>query len=81
MNPIIIGIIAIFIGIILIPMGYSEFKKELKMVKGESKIKRIFIYLVTFIGFLSLDNFLGWILSLGILFIFIGAAFILLTIF
>ncbi|MGE7094251.1 hypothetical protein ACQKII_23035 [Lysinibacillus sp. NPDC048646] len=81
MNPLYIGVIAIIIGIILIPVGYSEFKKELKIVKEQSKKKRIFVYLITFIGFLSLDNFIGWIFSLGILFIFIGTAFIVLTIF
>lgn len=79
MNPIFIGIIAIFVGAILSALGYPEFKRELRIVKEQSHTKRVFIYLITFIGFLSLDNFIGWILSLGILFILTGAAFILLA--
>ncbi|MFJ7406098.1 MULTISPECIES: hypothetical protein [unclassified Lysinibacillus] len=81
MNLITIGIIAIIIGIILIPVGYYEFKEQLKLVKEQSKKKRIFIYLVTFVSFLSLDNYLGWIISLGILLIFTGATFILFAVF
>ena len=81
MLGIILGIILIFIGIILVPFGFSELREELHMVKETSRGKRIFVYLVTFIGFLSLDNFLGWLLTLGFIFIFAGAAFILLTIF
>lgn len=81
MVGIIIGVIFIFIGLILLPIGFSELREELHMVKETSRVKRIFIYLVTFVGFLSLDNFLGWLLTLGLVFIFAGAAFILLTIF
>ena len=81
MLGIILGVIFIFIGLILVPFGFSELREELQMVEGTSRVKRIFVYLVTFIGFLSLDNFLGWLLTLGLVFIFAGAAFILLTIF
>lgn len=81
MIGIMLGIIFIFIGIILVPFGFSELREELHMVKEKSRGKRIFIYLFAFIDFLSLDNFLGWLLSLGFIFIFAGATFILLTIF
>ena len=81
MIGIMLGIIFIFIGIILVPFGFSELREELHMVKETSRGKRIFIYLVTCIGILSMDNFLGWLLTLGLLFIVAGAAFILLTIF
>lgn len=81
MIGIMLGIIFIFIGVILVPIGFSELKEELQFVKETSRVKRIFVYLVTCIGILSLDNVIGWIVSLGLLFIFAGAVFILLTIF
>ena len=81
MATIIIGIILIMFGAALIYVGVPEFKEELKMVNEQSLFKRVFIYIITFIGFLSFDNYLGWLLGLGILFIFCGGAFILLTFF
>ena len=65
------------IAAILVDVGIPEFKGELKMVDEQPLFKRIFIYLSTFIVFLSFDNYLG----LGIVFIFSGSAFILLTFF
>lgn len=77
MLPIIIGIILIILGLFLIPIGYSDFKDELKMVKKErSAFKRIFLYMITFIGFLDLSNYLGYVLSLALLLIFGGVVFI-----
>lgn len=81
MVGIMLGLLFIVIGVMLMPIGFSELKEELQVVKETSRIKRIFVYLVTGIGFLSLDSVIGWILSLGLLFIFIGIAFILLAIF
>lgn len=75
MIGIMLGIIFIFIGVILVPIGFSELKEELQFVKETSRVKRIFVCLVTCIGILSLDNVIGWIVSLGLLFIFAGAVF------
>ncbi|WP_397538144.1 hypothetical protein [Rummeliibacillus pycnus] len=80
MLPIIIGIILIVLGICLIPIGYSEFKEELKMVKEKSVFKRLFVYFITFIGLLDFDGYSGWILLLALLLVFSGGAFIILTI-
>ena len=81
MLPIIIGIILIVLGLFLIPIGYSEFKEELKMVKKEKSIfKRLIVYVITLIGLLDFNSHLGWILSLGLLLVFSGGAFIILTI-
>lgn len=66
MLSIIIGSILIFLGLCLIPTGYAKFKEELKMVKEETSIlKRIFIYLITIIGFFDFDSYLGWHLVWG----------------
>ena len=81
MVTIIIGIVLIIIDAILVNVGIPKFKEELKMVDGLLVFKRVFIYIATFVGFLSFDNYLGWLLGLGILFIFCGGAFILLTFF
>ena len=81
MITIIIGIVLIMIGAIFVNVGIPEFKEELKMVDELPVFKRGFIYIAIFIGFLSFDNYLGWLLGLGILFIFCGGAFILLTFF
>lgn len=62
-------------------VGIHEFKEELNMVDELPVFKKGFIYIATFIEFLSFDNYLGWLLGLGILFIFCGGAFILLTFF
>jgi xanthine/uracil permease len=81
MSPVIIGIILIFLGLCLIPIGYSEFKEELKGVKEEKSVfKRLIVYVITFIGFLDFNSYLGWILSLALLLVFSGGAFIILTI-
>ncbi|SOC05158.1 hypothetical protein SAMN05880501_10415 [Ureibacillus xyleni] len=81
MSPVIIGIILIFLGLCLIPFGYSDFKEELKMVKEETSIfKRFIVYVLTFIGFIDLNSYLGWILSLALLLVFSGGAFIFLSI-
>lgn len=81
MSPVIIGIILIFLGLCLIPIGYSEFKEELKVVKEEKSIfKRLLVYVITFIGLLDFNSYLGWILSLGLLLVFSGGAFIILTV-
>ncbi|HWI47914.1 MAG TPA: hypothetical protein VNU45_06780 [Rummeliibacillus sp.] len=81
MLPIVIGVILLVLGFCLIPIGYSEFKEELKMVKEEKSIfKRLFVYFITFIVFIDFNSYLGWILSLGLLLVFSGGAFILLTI-
>lgn len=81
MIGIILGVIFIFVGLILVPIGFSELREEQQMIKETSRWKRIFVYLVTFINLLSLDNFFGWLLSLGFIFIFAGVAYIVLTIF
>mgnify|MGYP003492814377 CR=1 FL=1 len=71
----------IIIGATLVNVGVPEFKEKLKMVGEQPLFKRVFIYIITFIRFLSFDNYLAWLLGLGILFIFCGGAFILLTFF
>ena len=81
MTTIIIGIILIIFGAALVYVGVPEFKEELKMVGEQPLFKWVFIYIITFIGFLSFDSYLGWLLGLGILFVFCGGAFILLTFF
>ena len=81
MTTIIIGIILIIIGSIFVNVGFPEFKEELRMVDEQPLFKRIFIYIIEFIGLLNFDSYLGWLLGLGILFIFCGGAFILLTFF
>lgn len=82
MLPIIIGIILICLGLFLLPFGYAELKDELEIV-GEEKsfFKRWIVYIVTFISFLDFSSYLGFILSLALLFIFSGGAFIILAIF
>lgn len=82
MLPVIIGIILIVLGLCLFPIGYLELKEELKMVNKEKSVfKRLIVYVITFVGFLDFNNYLGWILSLALLLIFSGGAFIILTIF
>ena len=81
MATIIIGIILIIFGAALVYVGAPELKEELKMIGEQTLFKRVFIYIITFIGFLSFDNYLGWLLGLRILFVFCGGAFILLTFF
>lgn len=78
---IVIGVIALVIGTSLMVVGYPEFKDELKLVRELPLLRRVIVYVVTFLGFLSLDSYLGWIMSLGLLFNFTGLAFIFLTIF
>ncbi|MEK9197180.1 hypothetical protein [Ureibacillus sp. FSL E2-3493] len=81
MSPLMIGIILLFLGLCLIPLGYSELKEELKMVKVEtSSFKSLIVYVTTFIGLLNFNSYLGWILSIALLFVFGGGAFIFLTI-
>lgn len=81
MVTIIIGIVLIIIGAIFVNVGIPEFKEELKMIDGLPVFKRVFIYIATFVDFFSFDNYLDWLLGLGILFIFCGGVFILLTFF
>ena len=81
MISIIVGIILRLIGSILLIVKFPEFEEALKMIDEQPLFKRVFIYIITFIGFLSFDNYLGWLLGLGILFVFSGGAFILLTFF
>ena len=81
MTTIIIGIILIMFGAAWIYVGVPEFKEELKTIDEQPLFKRIFIYIITFIGFLSFDNYFGWLLGLGILFVFCGGVFILLPFF
>ena len=81
MNTIFIGTILIMFGAVLINVGFPEFKAELKTLNEQPLSKRLFIYIITFIGFLSFDNYLGWLLGLGILFVFCGGVFILLPFF
>lgn len=81
MSPVIIGIILIFLGLCLLPISYIELKDELKSFnEGQSIFKRLLVYIVEFIGLLDFDSYLGWLLSLALLLIFSGGAFIILTI-
>ena len=57
MTTIIIGIILIMFGAALIYVGVPEFKEELKTIDGQPLFKRVFIYIITFIGFLSFDSY------------------------
>ena len=57
MTTIIIGIILIIFGAALVYVGVPEFKEELKMVGEQLLFKRVFIYIITFIGFLSFDSY------------------------
>lgn len=40
------------------------------------EFKRVLIYIATFVRFLSFDNYLGWLLGLGVLFLWRGFYFI-----
>lgn len=57
MTTIIIGIILIIFGAALVYVGVPEFKEELKMIGEQLLFKRVFIYIITFIGFLSFDSY------------------------
>ena len=81
MPTIIIGIILMLIGAILINASLPKVKEELKMVNELPMFKRVFTYLATLIELLDFENYLGWLLGLGIIFLFSGTAFILLTFF
>lgn len=77
----VIGIILVFLGLCLLPIGYVELKGELKSFnEGQSIFKRLLVYIITFIGLLDFDSYLGWLLSLALLLIFSGGAFIILAI-
>lgn len=81
MTPIIIGIVLIILGLCLIPVGYADFKEDLKMIKELPFFRRLIVYIITFFSFLDLSSYFGFILSLALLFIFCGGAFIILAIF
>lgn len=81
MLPIIIGVVLIILGLFLLPFGYGEFKEELKMIKELPFFRRLIVYIITFFSFLDLSSYFGFILSLALLFIFSGGAFIILAIF
>lgn len=56
-----IVIVFIIIGAIFVNVGVPEFKEELNMVDELPVFKRGFMYIATFVGFLSFDNYLGWL--------------------
>lgn len=48
MDYIAIGIVVLLIGIVLIPIGYFEFKEEMQSIRAQPFYKKIFIYPITF---------------------------------
>ncbi|RHW34094.1 hypothetical protein D1B33_14980 [Lysinibacillus yapensis] len=81
MDYIAIGIVALLIGIVLIPIGYFEFKEETQCIRGQPFYKKIFIYPIAFISFINFESIIGWAFSLGILLVLSGTAIIFLSVF
>ncbi|KGR79678.1 hypothetical protein [Ureibacillus sinduriensis] len=81
MEFIVIGIVALLIGIVLIPIGYFEFKEELQSIRAQPLHKKIIIYPLAFFSFINFDSIIGWAFSLGMLLVLSGSAIILLLVF
>lgn len=80
MNIIAIGTTAILVGLLIIPIGYPEFKEELQSVREQSFYKKIIFFPFALISFITFDSIIGWIFSLGILLVFSGAVIIFLSV-
>ena len=72
-----IGIVLIIIGFSIIPIGFVQLKDELGIIVISQYIKN-FVYTIEIFSFLNLSNFIGWLFGIGVLLVISGFYFVIL---